>query len=202
MPAGCRLPTPQVQDRWRAHSGECCQQSHRTATRCWRRSSTPSTDAATGCRPATQRNSAARAGQGRNFIPADAFGGARPDYVFQTGSQGTGYYSDAVGAAAVSRSRRKAVGAAESAGETQEGVPARLDGSAAASGDGNAGGRAERKPDADDSDSEDDRGAKGRRRGVQTGIGQKVKGERKALPGRLRKKLARDREKHRSKLAN
>ena len=155
-----------------------------------------------GLQARTQRNSAARAGQGRNFIPADAFGGARPDYVFQTGSQGTGYYSDAVGAAAVSRSRRKAVGAAESAGETQEGVPARLDGSAAASGDGNAGGRAERKPDADDSDSEDDRGAKGRRRGVQTGIGQKVKGERKALPGRLRKKLARDREKHRSKLAN
>ena len=150
-----------------------------------------------------RRGSSGRAGSGRSFIAAEAFNGARPGYAFQTGSHGTGYYRDAAGGGTVSRSRQKAIGVSKPAGDSQDDVPMSLDGSAAVTG-GSAerrARRAARKPDADDSDSEDDRKADGRRRGVGTGIGQKAKGDRMALPGRLRKKLARDREKHRSRLA-
>ncbi len=146
-----------------------------------------------------RRSSADSAGPARSFTPADSFSGARPGYAFQTGSKGTGYYSDAAGAAAASRSRRKAIGASGPAGGGQDDVPMSLAGSAAAAADGNAkqrGRRAARKPDADVSDSEDDRAADDGRRGLSTGIGQKGRGERRSLPGRLRKKLARDREKH------
>ena len=156
-----------------------------------------------GLQAHARQNPAGHTGPGRSFIPADTFSGARPGYAFQTGSQGTGYYRDAVGAAAVSRSRRMAIGAGELASDSQDKAPMSRDGSAAVIGDGNAdrrGRHAGRKADADDSDSEDDRSADGSRRGSGTGIGQKARGGRKALPGRLRKKLAREREKHGSKV--
>jgi len=150
-----------------------------------------------------RRSPAGRAGPARSFTPADTFSGARPGYVFQTGSQGTGYYSDAVGAAAAARSRRMAVGAGQPPGDGQDNAP--QDGSAAVNGDGNAerrGRRSVRNPDADDSDSEDDGATDGSRRGPGSGTGQKARGGRKSLPGRLRKKLAREREKHGSKVLN
>ena len=145
----------------------------------------------TWLQPGHLRNAAARAAVQPGFIAADAFCGARPGYVFRVGSRGTGYYQDVGGTGAVSKPRRKAAGAGETIGGLPKGVP---NGDATAGGDGSdeGRGRSAARGAIDDTDSEHEGNRRSGR--AKAGVAQKGKGDRKALPGRLRKKLARERD--------
>ena len=154
------------------------------------------------------RSAPARADAELSFIAADSFAGARPGYAFRTGSEGTGYYRDDRAAALMpgaSKGRRvleSSSAAGQLVGNLRNGVSVMpIGGIAAAAGNGTAerrskvGGTAQhgsyaRQQD-DDSDSGPDDGGGGTA-GSPRGA-QKSMVKRKALPGRLRKKLARDR---------
>ena len=143
----------------------------------------------------SQRGTATRAAVGPSFSAADAFDGARPGFVFRVGSNGTGYYRDAASSVSALKSRRKADRSGDGVGGVQDGAHTAINSGAAAAGaHGSADwqGRSVPRTAGDDTDSENDRDRRGNRGGKQARGDQR--GGRKSLPGRLRKKLARDRE--------
>lgn len=153
-----------------------------------------------------QRLSAAKAeGAGLAYIPAAKFGGARPGYMFKLGGLGLGYYRDAAASGG-----KKAVGASASGGVLPKGkrpimpIGPQSDGRLSDSDDDgdNIGGapppsrlkqsqpQSKKKAAKVGAGESSSRGGGGSTPAAPSDRG----GRRKALPGRLRKKLAKAKE--------
>ena len=157
-------------------------------------------------------SAAASADAELGFIAADCFTGAWPGYVFRVGSEGTGYYRNVKNAPAWRQRRQAGRGSAagELIGNLRQGISMipiggiPIGGTAAAAGTGRGKRRAEGHDVAaqqsggahqqgDDTDSDPDQKKHGNKGGAP-----KRREKQKALPGRLRKKLARERGRRKS----
>ena len=129
---------------------------------------------------------------GLAFMPSKNFSGARPGYVFKKGALGLGYYRDHLPKATKSKPGLKPSGSAMTSRKFREtsATAAQIPRSKAPIIPAGGGLSAKRKAQwSDDDDDDDDDGHQAEKRRPKSG---KATGKGKALPGRLRKKLARD----------